>query len=811
MFTVYSCVVNDHDLRLVALAALICALASITAITLIHHVRKSDHHMRYVWLSVSALATGFGIWATHFIAMLAYAPGVPSGYNVSLTLASLVFAIVTTGAGFAVALSSALPGSRLIGGMIVGGGIALMHFTGMSAFEIAGRIVWNPAYVIASVALAEIIGAVALSVGLHDNLIRYRVFGALLLTAAICSLHFTAMAAVSVIPDPTIEVPSSALSPGWLAVAVALASFTIIILAFAGLALDIRDRRRTELEADRMRGLANAAVEGLIVCQDDVIVAVNNSFAILVGVDVNSFVGTKLEQYFPDEDTRDRLLAQQNQPVETSLLRDKGKAAIPVELIQRPIDFSGKPHHAIAVRDLRARKQAERHIHFLAHHDALTGLPNRTTFNKRLDQEIETARAARQLVAVLCLDLDRFKEVNDLFGHAEGDALLQTIAKTVSAVLGSDQMMARLGGDEFAVILPAISGPSAAGRIAEKILQVLDDQNAQASTAALMSTSIGIAIFPNDAVDRQSLLRHADTALYRAKLEGRGTYRFFEATMGAEVRDRRLLEHDLRHAISRGELSLVYQPQKDIKNDRVVGFEALLRWNHPKRGNVPPALFIPIAEESGIILPIGEWVLRAACLEAVNWHGDLTVAVNVSPVQLHTANFATAVHEILYQTGLPPRRLELEITETALIRDLNRALATLRQLKALGIRIAMDDFGTGYSSLSNLQAFPFDKIKIDGSFIRSVDANGQAATIVRAVLGLGRGLNLPVLAEGVETINELQFLSREHCDEVQGYLVGKPADISQFRSITGAISDAADTLTSGVAENEARGLRLVAR
>ena len=313
------------------------------------------------------------------------------------------------------------------------------------------------------------------------------------------------MAAVSVVPDPTVEVPSSALSPGWLAVAVALASFTIIILAFAGLALDIRDRRRTELEADRMRGLANAAVEGLIVCQDDVIVAVNNSFAIFVGVDVNSFVGTKLEQYFPDEDTRDRLLAQQNQPVETSLIRDKGKATIPVELIQRPIDFSGKPHHAIAVRDLRARKQAERHIHYLAHHDALTGLPNRTTSTEARSGN-RNGRAAGQPVAVLCLDLDRFKEVNDLFGHAAGDTLLQTVAKCVTTVLGADQMMARLGGDEFAVILPAISGPSAAGRVAESILEALQDQNAPAPTAALMSTSIGIAICPNDAVDRQALL-----------------------------------------------------------------------------------------------------------------------------------------------------------------------------------------------------------------------------------------------------------------------------------------------------------------
>jgi len=807
LITVYNCVVNDHDLRLVALAAIICALASLTAITLIHHVRKSTGSARYVWLCVSAFATGFGIWATHFIAMLAFSPGVPSGYNVSLTLFSLVAAIATTGVGFAVALSSTLPGSRWIGGMIVGGGIAVMHFTGMSAFEIAGRIVWNPVYVIASIALGELIGATALAVGLRDNVAKCRVIGAVLLTTAICTLHFTAMAAVSVVPDPTVEVPNSALSSGWLAVAVALASFTIIIFAFSGLALDIRDRRRTELEADRMRGLANAAVEGLVVCLDDVVVAVNKSFAILAGTDIDGSVGTKLAQYFPDEDARSRLLGTPNQPIEATLSQNDGKTSIPVELIQRLIDFSGRPHHAIAVRDLRARKKAERHIHFLAHHDALTGLPNRSSFNKKLDQEIESARDSGKLVAVLCLDLDRFKEVNDLFGHAAGDTLLQAVAKRVTAGLGQDQMMARLGGDEFAVILPAVSGPSVVGRIAENILEALRDENSNAPAAALISTSIGIAIYPNDAADRQALLSHADTALYRAKQEGRGTYRFFETKMGAEVRDRRLLEHDLRHAISRCELRLVYQPQKDIKSASVVGFEALLRWNHAERGEIPPSLFIPIAEESGIILPIGEWVLRTACQEAAKWRSDLIVAVNVSSVQLHAANFATTVHEILFQTGLPPRRLELEITETALIRDFNRALATLRQLKALGIRIAMDDFGTGYSSLSNLQAFPFDKIKIDGSFIKSVDSNDQAATIVRAVLGLGRGLNLPVLAEGVETAGEFEFLSKELCNEVQGYLLGKPDDIAQFQDIVGG--EAEKPPFGAPAEHEERKLRVV--
>ena len=262
--------------------------------------------------------------------------------------------------------------------------------------------------------------------------------------------------------------------------------------------------------------------------------------------------------------------------------------------------------------------------------------------------------------------------------------------------------------------------------------------------------------------------------------------------MGAAVRDRRLLEHDLRNAIARGELSLVYQPQKNIATETVIGFEALLRWKHPTRGDVPPAEFIPIAEESGIILQIGEWVLREACKEAASWREPLTVAVNVSAVQIHNANFAHAVHEILFETGLSPGRLELEVTETALVRDLNRALGTLRRIKVLGVRIAMDDFGTGYSSLSNLRAFPFDKIKIDSSFIKSVNVNDQAAAIVRSVLGLGRALRLPVLAEGVETAAELEFLEGEMCTEAQGFLLGRPHDIETFRELTHGIAAPAE-------------------
>ena len=712
--------------------------------------------------------------------MLAFSPGIPSGYNVVLTILSLVAALLLTSVGLAVSLIPGWRHGRWLGGAIVAGGIAAMHYTGMAAFEVQGIILWDPVLVAVSIVLGAALGAIALPVGLHGGAPRWKLGGAVLLTLAICSHHFTAMGAVSIIPDPSVEVSQSALPAGWLALGVALASFTIIGLALAGVVFDIRDRRRSELEVDRMRDLANASVEGLLVCDGETIVSVNTSFAELTGLAASDLAGTKLESCFPDKVSLAKLLSGSGLRVETSL-RHLGGTMTPVELILRPIVFAGRPHHVVAVRDLQARKEAEQHIHYLAHHDALTSLPNRGHFNGRVDHEI-AALAEGESLAVLCLDLDRFKEINDLFGHASGDKVLQSIASRITAVLDERQIVARLGGDEFAVLMPGATNPAAASRLAERILEAL--RATSDTPECSISTSIGIAFYPDDANDREVLLTHADTALYCAKSEGRNTYRFFEARMGAEVRERRMLEHDLRLAIARDELRLVYQPQRSIQNEAVTGFEALLRWKHPQRGEISPAVFIPVAEETGAILEIGDWVLKTACREAATWTQPLTVAVNVSAVQLYNADFVRQLHEILLETGLPPRRLEIEITETALVRDFNRALSTLRQIKALGIHIAMDDFGTGYSSLSNLRAFPFNKIKIDGSFIKSVNSNQQAATIVRAVLGLGRGLGLPVLAEGVETNAEYQFLQDELCDEVQGYLFGRPASIESFRDLT---------------------------
>ncbi|WP_336490903.1 bifunctional diguanylate cyclase/phosphodiesterase [Methylobacterium nigriterrae] len=780
MLKVVGCFVGAHDLWLVALAAAICALAAVTAVELLRHARKAAGALRTAWLCVAAAAGGSGIWATHFVAVLAFDPGLPSAYDLGLTSLSLVYAVVLTGCGLAVALTG-IPFAPVLGGAILGGGIAAMHFTGMAAFEIPGQFAWDPVLVAASLVLGVLLGGAALPVALRRESLRGRAAGAALLLAAICSHHFTAMGAVTIVPDPSLAISEAAVPARWLAMAVALASILILLLSCAALALDIRDRRHAALEGERLRSLANAAVEGLVVCRGDTVVSANDSFAQLAGVATAALADTTLSRFLPDSAARLALASQPDQAVETEL-HPIGGGTIPVELITRPIVYGNQPHYAVAVRDLRARRRAEGRIQFLAHHDALTGLANRARFSQRLDQELKLAEATGRKLAVLCLDLDRFKEVNDLFGHAAGDAMLVNVARLVTGVLDETHLMARLGGDEFA-ILAVCDHAVTAGRLAERVLEALRSGGAEAA-GPLAATSIGIALYPDDAGERNVLMSYADTALYRAKSEGRGTYRFFEPKMGAQVRERRLLEHDLRHAVARGEMHLAYQPQTEVGTGTVTGFEVLLRWQHPERGPISPALFIPAAEESGAILQIGEWVLREACREAATWPNPLGVAVNVSAVQIHAPHFVQLVHEVLFETGLRPERLEIEITETAVIRDPARALATLRQVKALGVRIAMDDFGTGYSSLSNLRSFPFDKIKIDGSFIRAVDANEQTAAIVRSVLGLGRGLGLPVLAEGVETDAELRFLAAENCHAAQGYLMGRPAPIDRFAQHT---------------------------
>jgi diguanylate cyclase (GGDEF)-like protein len=396
--------------------------------------------------------------------------------------------------------------------------------------------------------------------------------------------------------------------------------------------------------------------------------------------------------------------------------------------------------------------------------------------------------------AVLSIDLDSFKEVNDMFGHAVGDDVLRQLSQQLRELAG-DAYLARLGGDEFTLITPNGDHPALAEIFAERLHGAVETDLEINGRNLRVAVSIGIAIFPADGADATTLLNNAEAALYRAKADGRGKTRFFETEMDNRVRERRAIQHELSSAIARDELRLHYQPLVKIDGE-VIGFEALVRWHNPQRGMVSPATFIPVAEESGLIMEVGEWVLREACREAASWSHPLQIAVNLSPIQFRHGDLPGLVHSVLLETGLMPTRLELEITEGVLVEDFNRGLSILRRLKLIGVRIAMDDFGTGYSSLSYLQSFPFDKIKIDQSFISNLKSNSQSAAIVRAVIGLAHGLNLPVLAEGVEAKTQLDFLAAESCDEVQGYLLGRPRPIMEYSKLIGR-NDAAPKQLSG--------------
>ncbi|MEE4454582.1 EAL domain-containing protein [Novosphingobium resinovorum] len=427
--------------------------------------------------------------------------------------------------------------------------------------------------------------------------------------------------------------------------------------------------------------------------------------------------------------------------------------------------------------DITAQRHSEAKIAHMAMHDALTGLPNRTRFYQGLDEMIAESGRSSDRLAVVAIDLDRFKEVNDTFGHASGDHLLRTIAERLDTVRRPNETIARLGGDEFAA---AIRYGNRAelndfiARIRGCIAAAVAAPDAEGGHQLLVGASLGIAVHPQDGPTRETLLSNADLAMYRAKASLGESVCFFEPGMDESARQRRLLANDLRHAVERGEMSLLYQPQRSLRTGELAGYEALLRWQHPRRGPVSPCEFIPIAEETGEIIALGEWVLRQACIEACTWPGEEKVAVNLSPVQFLQPELVEVVRGVLLETGLPARRLELEITETAIISDKLRALHCLRQIKAMGVSVAIDDFGTGYSSLDTLQSFPFDKIKIDKSFLMRSGESAQARAIIRAVLALGRSLEIPVLAEGVETEGQLRVLEAEGCDEAQGYYFGRP-------------------------------------
>jgi diguanylate cyclase (GGDEF)-like protein len=424
--------------------------------------------------------------------------------------------------------------------------------------------------------------------------------------------------------------------------------------------------------------------------------------------------------------------------------------------------------------DITEQRRSEVKIEYMAHHDPLTDLANRVLLNQRLEQALGRRIHREEMVAVHHLDLDQFKAVNDTFGHPAGDKLLKIVADRLRGLVRETDTIARMGGDEFVIVQAPIADPAEATSLAQRIIKLMSEPYDLDGHQAVIGASIGIAVGPGDGLRPDKLLRNADLALYRAKGDGRGTFRFFEPAMDLQMQTRRILERDLRKALPAGEFELYYQPVVNLASSEISGFEALIRWNHPEKGLVAPAAFIPLAEEIGFIVPIGEWVIRQACATAAQWPGDLHVAVNISAVQFRNPGLMQVIVGALAASGLQPTRLEIEITETVLLQNRETTLAVLHQLRALGIRIAMDDFGTGYSSLTYLQCFPFDKIKIDRSFVKDITENTGSLNIVRAVAALANGMGMTATAEGVETREQLDKITSEGCTEMQGYLFSKP-------------------------------------
>jgi len=782
MDQVISCLTTEHDWRLVGLAVVICFLVSVVAINMLQRACVLRAGARLVWLGLGAVAAGFGISATHFVAMLAYEPGVPTGYDVSLTLLSLLIAIAVTGAGLAVAVYRPFRWAPAIGGAIVGLGIAAMHFTGMTALELPGRLSWSADIFAASIVFGTVFGGAALWVAARGDGFWTTLSAALLLTLAIATMHFTAMGAATIVPDPTRTVHELSLSPSSLG----LMTFGIAVgLLGMCLVAALSDRKND----DRLREqkiLLDTALQNMAeaLCMYDPegrIVLSNGRFRELMGLPAEELqrmslldllkIRKKTGNFAPDpEEYFNRILTRIRAGQSNTNVLQMPNGTI-LRIAERPMTGGG---WVATLQDVTAAHKAEARIAHLASHDPLTDLANRAFFRDELEKALMRVHRGEQ-IAVLCLDLGHFKIVNDSLGHPVGDALLKTVAERLRACVRETDILARLGGDEFAIIQTSVNKQPAesaafAGRIIEALSMPYDVQGHH----VVVGTSVGISIAPADGVEADQLLKNADMALHRAKSDGRGTYRFFEANMDSRAQARRLLELGLRGALARGEFELYYQPIQDISDGKIIAFEALLRWNDPARGIILPGEFIELAEQTGLIVPIGEWVLRTACQEAATWPPNIRVAVNLSVLQFRNRKLVSTVVNALSASRLAPSRLELEITESVLLQDSENTLATLRSLRELGVRIAMDDFGTGNSSLSYLRSYPFDKIKIDQSFIHELANAGDAEAIVRAIARLGKTLGISTTAEGVETSEQLDMLRSEGCDEVQSYLFSKP-------------------------------------
>ncbi|WP_267349805.1 EAL domain-containing protein [Sphingomonas sp. GM_Shp_2] len=657
MMRVALCIAQEHDARLIALALLVCLIGSSATIQLFGRIKLASGKSRLGWVLLAAVATGTMVWATHFVAMMAFRAHAPVVLDPLLTLLSLLAAIGLAVPGLAAAASRKRWGG-LAGGGIVGIAISLMHYLGMAAYRVDGIVIWAWGYVVASVLLSVALGALAFHL-LTTRRPWRRIHAVLLLSLAVAALHFTGMAAMSI---------------------------TVLKLG---------------------DGLSDLTMVGL---------AIATAVASLIIV---------------------------------------GCAAIS------------------ALIDGHTQSESYRRLRRMALHDGLTDLPNRMSFIEELERRF-LVKGGYACMAVVMMDLSRFKVVNDTYGHQAGDQLLMALAARLTALLKPEECVGRLGGDEFAAII-SYDEPQDLTDFLDRLRTAFVAPFVFDRFTAAIGANIGVALAVHDGFDADALLAKADLAMYRAKSAHSAEPCFYDAEMDDAARIRRELVADLRTAIETEAFELHFQVQAAVATGEITGYEALVRWHHPARGMISPAAFIPLAEESGEIVPLSIWILRRACFEAALWPDQHNVSVNLSPKHLSDPRLIDTVRAALADSGLPAGRLTLELTESAIIHDRRFALAQLRALKAMGIAIALDDFGVGYSSLDVLRSVPFDCIKLDASFVAEIEHDEQAVSILRSVASLGATLQMRVLAEGIEEPSQLSIVAREGCSAIQGYLIGRPS------------------------------------
>ncbi len=676
MYRVYACLTQEHSYGLVLAAALACVVGACLSAIMAQRLLNPKGRGRLIHILLAGIIAGATIWATHFIAMLAYDTGVEHWFETQETVLSLIVAVVGMSISFGILSFSVNRRLYILSGAVFGVTVSCMHYVGMAGFLLPGVLIWNVPMQVASVVLGMSLGVAA-----HRSLVRSVdtrarwTVGAVMTVLAICSMHFTGMAAFELRLDSSIVVPPVLISDSVLALIIGGVTAVIYLIGFA-----------------------------------------------TVSIEMN------LEQ------------------------------------------------------------EARCELTYAANHDALTQLPNRMKLDGHLDAlqlSLNDGRTGR--VAVAGIDLNLFKEINDSLGHEAGDVVLIAVAKRMTKALQAGEFIARTGGDEFVAIKTDFRRIEEINAFAERLHGCIVEPIVIDGSTVAVGAAIGIATTIDDGDNLRDLFHKADLAMYRAKADNGAHICHYNVKIGQQSEDRLALIKDLREALASDQFELAYQFQNNVKTNEVVGFEALLRWNHPTRGRVSPADFIPLAEETGLIREIGLWVLRAACVEAASWPEPYTIAVNVAPQQLVSPSFGEAVADILLDTGLNPNRLELEVTEASIIDDQTHTLNVMRELQEMGVGIAMDDFGTGYSSLAMLQAFPFNKIKIDRSFVSDVHIMPKRGAIVRSTLLLAEAFGIQVIAEGVEKLEELNFLRQNNCDAVQGFYFGMPMDMDELKAAVGPL------------------------